>query len=96
MATMTTPSNLTTATLPITVVPGTNPPVFRWQQKVSTPVGQQWVEHEGSLPPTIESAVCALIGVAKQLLYDNAMLQGQVDGASRKPAVEPQPTKRGK
>ncbi len=66
--------------LPITVVPGSNPPQFRWRQIVSTPVGNQVIDHESNMPPTIEGALVALISIAKQLMYDNAALQGEIKG----------------
>lgn len=66
--------------LPIDVVPGTNPPQFRWRQVVDTIAGKRVVNHEGALPPSVERAVETLIGVTKQLLMENAALQGQVKG----------------
>ena len=67
-------------TLPMEIVPGTNPPVFRWRQSVGTPFGTQVVDHEGTLPPNIEVAVQRLVGIAKQLVMENAGLRGRVDG----------------
>lgn len=84
MATGTVPHNITEANLPISVVPNTNPPIFRWRQMVDTLVGRQWVEHEEALPPTVERALVTLIGITKQLLYDNAALQGRIDALSKK------------
>lgn len=69
--------------LPIEVVPKTNPPRFRWRQLVNTPVGHQVISHEGSLPPTVETAVVRMIGICKQLVMDNAALHGQVDALQR-------------
>ncbi len=47
--------------LPIDVVPGTNPPKFRWGQSVNTPSGKRMVEYEGPLPPSVEEAVVELV-----------------------------------
>lgn len=66
--------------LPIDVVPGTVPPRFKWKQGISTPAGTQVVEHESSLPPTVEGAVLSLIEFAKA---SSARLNGtgSTDGA---------------
>lgn len=86
--------------LPIEIVPGTNPPVFVWKQLVDTPAGRQVVNHRGSLPPTIELAVTRLVGVAKQLLMDNATLRGTIQGLNERieaqAEVKASGTKRGK
>lgn len=66
--------------LPIDVVPGSAPPKFRWRQTVDTLAGRQVIDHEATLPPTVEVAVVRLIGIAKQLMMENAALQGQVQG----------------
>lgn len=68
--------------LPIDVVPGTNPPRFRWQQTVSTPVGKQTVDHEGNLSPTVEGAVARLIALARQLQHDNEVLRDSMSKQS--------------
>lgn len=73
-------------TLPIDVVAGSNPPRFIWNQLVETINGKQVVAHEGGLPPSVEVAVQRLIGVAKDLLRDNAALQGQVEGMTQRAA----------
>lgn len=67
-------------TLPIDVLPRTDPPMFRWKQLITSPIGTSVVEQEGSLPVTCEAAVVALITLTKRLLKENAMLQGQVQG----------------
>ena len=67
--------------LPIDVVPGNVPPVFRWRQLVDTPVGARTVEHEGPLPPSVEVAVKSLIGVAKQLALENKELRRRLEEA---------------
>lgn len=66
--------------LPIDVVPGTDPPVFRWSY-----MGQ---DHEGQAPPAMERAVERVVTIAKQLLADNAALRGQVDGMTERLASQ--------
>lgn len=61
--------------LPINMVPGSNPPLFRWRQVVDTPVGKRWIENEGMLPPSVEVAVASLIGIANRLALDNEKLR---------------------
>lgn len=68
--------------IPIDVVPDTNPPKFRWRQVVDSIAGIRVVDHEGTLPPTVEVAVVGLIDMAKELMGDNAILRGQVQGMS--------------
>ncbi len=72
--------------LPIDVVPGTDPPRFRWKQAISTPVGDHVAHNEGPLPPPVERAVAALIALAKslarrveELRHANADLIDRVD-----------------
>lgn len=77
------------ANLPIDVVAGTSPPVFRWRQAVHTMNGTAHQECEGMLPASCERAVETLVGIAKQALMDNAMLRGQVD-AMNKRTTEPE------
>lgn len=72
-------TDMETVVLPIDVVPGTNPPIFRWNQLID----RQIIHHEGALPASVEVAVSRLISIAKQLLMDNAALHGQVDGLSK-------------
>ena len=64
--------------LPIDVVPGTDPPIFKWWQVVDTIAGRDVIKHEGMLPPTVEVAVERIISVAKQSLMENVSLKGQV------------------
>jgi len=61
--------------LPIELIPGTNPPRFRWQQLVDTPVGRKLVESEGVLPPSIEDAVVALVKMVEHLAAENTKLK---------------------
>lgn len=70
--------------LPIDLVPGTNPPVFKWVQTVETIGATAVQECEGMLPPSCERAVEALVTTAKELLKDNAMLMGQLEAARRR------------
>lgn len=66
--------------LPIDVVPGTNPPQFRWNQLV----GGQVVHHEGTVSPTLEVALTRTLAILKQLLMDNAAQRGQIDELTRR------------
>ena len=58
--------DLSVSSLSIDIVPNTNPPRFLWQQKVSTPIGDCVVKHEGMLLPTIEGAIAELIAIVKR------------------------------
>lgn len=60
--------------LPIDVIPGTNPPKFRWNQTVDSIAGVRTVQHEGTLPPIVENAVVLLIGVAKHTAIERDKL----------------------
>lgn len=53
--------------LPIDIILGSRPPRFRWKQAVSNPFGTfpTIIDHEGTLPPTVEEAVAQLIALAK-------------------------------
>jgi hypothetical protein len=64
--------------LPIDVLPNSSPPRFCWRQIVDTPVGSRVIEHEGMLPPNIETAVQSLIGIAKQLALENNELKVKI------------------
>ena len=66
--------------LPIEVV-GTNPPVFRWRQVVHTPIGPKVVDHSGPVPPTIEEALVALIGITRQQQQEIIGLRKQLEQA---------------
>ena len=86
--------------LPIDVVPGTDPPIFKWWQVVDTVAGRDVIKHESMLPPTVELAVERIISVAKQSLMENVSLKGQVAALQKqidnsKTAVV-QPVKKGK
>ena len=60
--------------LPIDVIGSSSPPRFRWRQVVETPVGKRTQEYDGVLPPNLESAVEALVMIAKQLDKENTAL----------------------
>lgn len=79
--------------LPIDIVPGYDPPVFAWNQVVDTPAGKQVVEHQESLPPTVEDAVATLIRDYKRLLRENAGLQGSVDALAKRAGTQVEPTR---
>ena len=70
--------------LPIDLVPDTNPPRFRWRQMVDTPAGYRVIEQEGMLPPSIDRSVEELVKMAKQLLADNVLLRGQIEGMAER------------
>lgn len=74
--------------LPIDVIPNTVPPKFRWKSVVDTPNGKQVVSQEGVLPAAVERSVERLIGIVKQVLMDNATLQGQVKGLADRVAAQ--------
>jgi len=65
--------------LPITIRPKSNPPIFQWKQTIDTIAGIHTVDHEGAMPPTFEASLVNLIQLTKQLMFDNAALQGQID-----------------
>ena len=75
--------------LPIDVIPGTHPPQFRWTQIVEA-FGRprEIVPQEGLLPPSLEGAVAELIAMTKQLMRENAGLQGQVQGMADRIAAQ--------
>lgn len=66
--------------LPIDIIPGTNPPKFRWRQTVSTPNGLRVVDHTGNLPPTVEGAVLLLITLARQWSFELADQKKETEG----------------
>lgn len=65
-------------TLPINLIPNTQPPRFRWKQVVSTPSGNHTVDHEGTLPAPVESAVMDLIRVARRQELEIEKLQNTI------------------
>ena len=82
---MATTSEHTTAPLklPIDVVPGSSPPIFRWKHVVHTPWGMSVQDCESSLPPSCEQAVADLIALVKRLQMENTALRLQVDGMDK-------------
>ena len=80
--------NMDEVRLPIDVVLGTDPPIFKWKQLVDTPSGKQVVEHQQAIPATIEVAVSRMVAIVKQLLHDNAVLRGQVEGMADRIAAQ--------
>jgi hypothetical protein len=74
--------------LPIDLMPSANGVLrFQWRQRVTSPVGEDWVEYDGPLPTTIEQAVATLIGITKgqaatidRLTSENEELRRQVKG----------------
>lgn len=89
--------------LPIDVIPGTNPPKFRWRQNISTPIGPRVTVQEGTLPASVEQSVLALIVLVRQQNEEIKNLQrlnsGHVDRIAAqsevitKKAESPQPKK---
>jgi len=65
--------------LPIDVVPGNVPPLFRWHQDAGSPLGQHTVPCEGRLPPGVEDAVVRLIAQVKALQVENARLTEELN-----------------
>lgn len=91
---------LSVLTLPIDVVPGTSPPVFRWSQVVATPAGPRTSRMEGRLPANIEGAVLAMVQMVKDLLVQCDEFAAEVVRLSLNPPVvqpisqeKPQPQK---
>lgn len=77
--------------IPITVVPHTDPPIFRWKQRVKTPNGDIEQNCEGSLPASVEIAVMHMVEDYQRVLeenrslqFENAALKGQVDGMTQR------------
>lgn len=66
--------------LPIDVVPNTSPPVFKWRQVIDGINGRQVIEHQGTLPPTVEMAVVVLLDVVKQMMLENSRLAALING----------------
>ncbi len=52
--------------LPIDVIPGTDPPKFRWRQIVGTVMGDRVMDYESGVPPTLEPALVELIALVKR------------------------------
>lgn len=74
--------------LPIERVPNTSPPRFRWRQHVEALGGARMVEHEGTVPPTLESALIQLIVLAKQQARDIDNLQRMAEELTKQVALQ--------
>lgn len=64
--------------LPIDVIPGSKPRRFRWRSVTDAFGGPRVTQHEGTLMPTMESAVAELIELAKRQAADIEALKKQV------------------
>ncbi len=92
--------------LPIDVA-SNHPLRFKWKQHANTPIGNRVVDNEGSLSPSVEMAVLALINLAKQQEQELIGLRKRYEGAletmatmskrAEAPAstVEPSPRRKG-
>ena len=65
--------------LPIDVVPGTNPPIFKWRLTIDTVAGPVTSDQEGPLPASVEKSVVLLIQIAKQLIAENEELRNRLE-----------------
>lgn len=74
--------------LQIDVVPGSNPPKFRWRQVVEFQGQRRYIQHEGNLPPSVEVAVVSLINLAKQQDGEIKALRKQVEGHCERIAAQ--------
>lgn len=63
--------------LPIELIPGSNPPKFRWWQTVTSPVGSRRIMCEGSLPSGVEGAVIHLINIVNAQQQELEGLRGK-------------------
>lgn len=52
-------------TLPIDIVPNTQPPRFQWRQKLKGVFGDETVQFEGMIPPSMEGPIIELIALVK-------------------------------
>lgn len=86
----------TVTTIPIEVVPNTNPPRFRWRQTLSTPNGIMTLDHEGSLPPTVENVVVELISLARQQAQEIVGLRRNLEEVAGRTAQSAGPVQRRK
>jgi hypothetical protein len=59
--------------LPVSVVPGSNPPRIRWVAKVA---GKTGVPCEGYLQVSLQTALVELIAIVDRLLAENRKLKG--------------------
>lgn len=64
--------------LPIDIVPGTNPPQFKWSMIVDMPGGPKTIEFQECIPSYLEKAVETLIDITKQQQLELVSLREQV------------------
>jgi hypothetical protein len=90
--------------LPIDVVPGSNPPKFRWRHVTDTMAGKRTVDCNGCLPVSVEAAVAALVAMVKRMEKELAEARARCDSLAERVAaqaellskrVEKQPTNSG-
>ena len=79
---------MTLQTLPIDVVPNTDPVVFRWKRMVDSLAGEQMVTMEGALPSMVEGAVVDLIALAKRQEQELVGLRKQIEGHADRIAAQ--------
>ncbi len=77
---------------PIARILNTVPPRFTWQQDVTTPNGKTTVRHEGTLPLSVEAAVCALIEERDRLRSELEAARKAVAPVVAPPTPAPAPT----
>lgn len=78
--------------LPIDVIPGHSPTMFRWQMVVDTPDGSKRSQDcMGALPPNIERVVEELIELAKKLRAENHELHNKLSMTPAAPISPPPP-----
>jgi hypothetical protein len=65
--------------LPIDVVPGTNPPRFRWRLTVDTIAGSRTIDQEALLPSQVEKQIVALIKLVREMESQCTKLQAFKD-----------------
>lgn len=62
--------------LPIERIPGSIPPRFVYEQKVTLPQGPVHVmQYETTVPIAIEAALCELLAIAHELARENRKLK---------------------
>lgn len=75
-------------TLPIELIPNSNPPKFRWQQIVDTPAGLRTVSHIGVVPLSIENSLIRLVKLTMQQAQEIIGLRRQVEGMADRIAAQ--------
>lgn len=74
--------------LPIEYIPGTDPPRFRWKQRITSPVGTQVIDYEGLLVPSAEQALKHLCVLADWQAREINKLKKQLDEAYERVATQ--------